>query len=93
MAAAVVVAAASVAEPFLSRVVTGSGLTASTAYILTATHPSGAKQRIEVTTDGAGGFTFPFVFQERGNVTFAIRPRAEWEGSTTAAATASKQVH
>lgn len=92
MAVTLSITTPAVTEPFHRRTVTGAGLTASTAYIMSAVHPSGNRQRVEVTTDGSGGFTFPFVFQERGTVTFTIRPRTEWEGTTTTLTTTTATV-
>jgi hypothetical protein len=92
MAAALSVATPAVTEAFHKRTVTGTGFTASTPYIVTALMPSGFTTRIEVTSDGSGGFSFPFVFQARGTVTFSARPATEWTGTTTAAATATATV-
>lgn len=78
-----------VAEPFVSCTLTGSGFTAATAYILTVLTPSGQTRRIEVTSDGSGAFTAQLIPQTRGTLTVAARPRSEWEGTTTAAATAT----
>lgn len=92
MAVTLSIATPAVSEAFHKRTVTGAGLTATMAYVMSAAHPSGNQQRIEVTTDGSGGFTFPFVFQERGTVTFTVRPATEWNGTTTTLATTTATV-
>lgn len=92
MAAALSITTPAVTEPFHKRTVTGTGFDNNTPYIVTALMPSGFTTRIEVTSDGSGGFTFPFVFQARGAVTFSARPATEWTGTTTAAATTTATV-
>lgn len=92
MAAALSVAAPAITEAFHRRTVTGTGFANNTNYIVTALMPSGFTTRVEVTSDGSGGFSFPFVFQARGTVTFSARPASEWNGTTTAATTTTATV-
>lgn len=69
-----------------------TGASASTDYILAATRSSGDVVRKPVTTDGAGAATVTFVKQasRAGETwTFALRPASEYNGTTTAAATAT----
>lgn len=79
-------------ERFVPTTLTGAGLSNATDYIVTYTDPQGATRRIEVTTDGSGGFTSVLTPQWRGSYAIEIRPKTEWTGTTTAAATATYKV-
>lgn len=52
--------------------VTGSGLSLSTDYNLVITDAGGFTATRKVTTDGSGGFTFPWVPQGTGKVTYRL---------------------
>jgi hypothetical protein len=66
---------------------TVAGGAANTAYIVTVNNPNGGITRYTVTTDGSGNATLSLVSQHRGGFTASIRPAAEHNGTTTAAAT------
>jgi hypothetical protein len=90
MAAAMTITSAS--EPRVALTLSGTGLSASTTYIVTVTRPSGHTRLIEVTTDGAGAFSASVVPNSRGQVICSARPAAEHNGTTIAAATVSTTI-
>jgi len=73
----------------LAWTLTVAGASNSTAYIIEVTGPSGAHTIIEVTTDGSGGATALFVPMTAGSFSATLRPRSEYQGTTTAAASLS----
>ena len=52
--------------------VTGSGLSATTAYSLVITEADGSTTTRPVTSDGSGAFTFTYVPQGPGTVTYSL---------------------
>jgi hypothetical protein len=84
MTAAIVVTSGT--QAFMPWVLTGTGFSNSTAYVVDVTGPTGVSRK-NVTSDGSGGFTVTHVPQNAGSLTVAVRPLAETLGTTTAAAT------
>ena len=90
MAAAIT--ATNAAEPLLSVTVSATGLANSTAYVVKITNPHGDIGYKNVTSDGSGAFSFTYVPQAVGVTTYDVRPLAETNGTTTAAATVQGKV-
>src|SRR5882757_3489122 len=74
-------------SPRLIWTVAITGATAATAYTIEITGPSGAHAIFEVTTDGAGAASVPYVPMTAGSFSGTLRPTAEYRGTTTALAT------
>lgn len=66
-----------------------AGATAATDYILSVTRPNGFLATYEVHTDGSGGATVKHTPLTPGTVSVALRPKAEFTGTTTAVASNS----
>lgn len=81
-------------RPYTSTSVTATGAAATTAYVLTVNWPHGTTQKIPATSDGSGNLSFPLVPQPGGSGTpsYSVRPAAEFQGTTTPAATATTGV-
>lgn len=80
------------ARPLEPITITVAGASASTAYVLTSGTTKVSTH--EFTTDGSGGATVKHVHDgySAGTLTFSLRPKTEFTGQTTAAATASMTV-
>ena len=76
----------SVAEPLVSSTISGSGLSASTAYTVSVVDPQGHTTVLSATSDGSGAFTLKFVPQQVGAYTAEARPAVDYKGKTNAAA-------
>ena len=70
--------------------VTGSGLSNATDYNLVITEADGSSTTRKVTTDGSGGFTFRWVPQGPGKVSYRVDSLA---ATTVASVTGSEVRH